>query len=167
MVSYPTNNSVLCSLLDRNFGVILHRTLRDGYMIQLYYHCWEIALGKVCTLGLIFHHCNTICASFTIYYLAIFYCSHYKNSYLLSILHFYHHLFSELVHLHNFPLYWVCWGHKRFLVFGCRVVWERPSSSYTSHRLINSRSSTWGKIPTVLQNYALGGPTRVYKYKVA
>ena len=35
---------------------------------------------------------------------------------------FYHHLFTEHVHLYNFPLYWVCWGHKRFLVFGCRVV---------------------------------------------
>ena len=35
VVSYPTNNSVLCSPLDRNFGVILHRTLWDGYMIQL------------------------------------------------------------------------------------------------------------------------------------
>ena len=36
VVSYPTNNLFLCSPLDRNFGVILHRTLRDGYMIQLY-----------------------------------------------------------------------------------------------------------------------------------
>ena len=40
-------------------------------------------------------------------------------------------------------------------------------SSYTSHGLINLRSSTWGKIATVLQNSALGGPTRVYKNKVA
>ena len=31
-----TNNFFLCSLLDKNFGVILHRMLRDGYMIQLY-----------------------------------------------------------------------------------------------------------------------------------
>ena len=44
---------------------------------------------------------------------------------------------------------------------------ERPSSSYTSHRLINLRSSTWGKIATILQNSVLGGPTRVYKNKVA
>ena len=36
VVSYPTNNLFLCSPLDRNFGVILHHTLRDGYMIQLY-----------------------------------------------------------------------------------------------------------------------------------
>jgi len=35
-VSYPTNNFFLCSLLDKNFGVILHHTLRDGHMIQLY-----------------------------------------------------------------------------------------------------------------------------------
>ena len=31
-----TINFFLCSLLDRNFGVILHRILRDGRMIQLY-----------------------------------------------------------------------------------------------------------------------------------
>ena len=105
--------------------------------------------------------------TFIISYLAVFIFSDYKNLYLLSILHLYPHLFAELVHLYNLPLYWVCWGHKRFLVFGCRVVWERPSSSYTSHGLINLRSSTWGKIATVLQNSALGGPTRVYKNKVA
>ena len=91
--------------------------------------------------------------------LLFFYCSHYKNSYLLSILHFYHHLFAELVHLYNLPLYWVCWGHKRFLVFDCRVAWERLSSSHASHGLINLRSSTWGKFATVLQTSALGGPT--------
>jgi hypothetical protein len=104
--------------------------------------------------------------TFVTCYLAIFIFSDYKNLYLLSILHFYHHLFAELVHLYNLPLYWVCWGHKRFLVFGCRVVWEIPSSTYASHGLINLRSSTWGKIATVLQNSALGGPTRVYKNKL-
>ena len=36
VVSYPTNDFFLCSPLDRNFGVILRCTLRDGYMIQLY-----------------------------------------------------------------------------------------------------------------------------------
>ena len=89
-----------------------------------------------------------------------------KNIFLPSILHSYHHLFIELVHLYILPLYWVCWGHKRFLVFDCRVVWERPSSSYASHGLINLRSSTWGKIATVLQNSALGGPTRVYNSRI-
>ena len=48
--------------------------------------------------------------------LLFFYCSHYKNSYLLSILHFYHHLFAELVHLYKLPLYLVCWGHKRLFI---------------------------------------------------
>ena len=104
--------------------------------------------------------------TFVTCYLTIFVISDYKNLFLLSILHLYHHLFAELVHLYNLPLYWVCWGHKRFLVFGCRVVWERPSSSYASHGLINLRSSTWGKIATVLQTSALGGPTRVYKNKL-
>ena len=39
-----------------------------------------------------------------------------KNLYLPSILHLYHHLFAELVHLYNLPLYWVCWGHKRLFI---------------------------------------------------
>ena len=45
------------------------------------------------------------------------------------------------------------------LLFGCRVAWERPSSSYASYGLINLRSSTWGKFATILQTSALGGPT--------
>ena len=52
----------------------------------------------------------------------LFYCSYYKNQYLLSLLHFYHHLFAELVHLYNLPLYLVCWGHKRLFIIwlqGC------------------------------------------------
>jgi hypothetical protein len=120
--------------------------LRDLHMIQLCQHCWEFALVKVRTLGLVFKHCNTIFYPFTIGYLAVFIISYYKNLYLLSILHLFYHLFAEVVHLYNLPLYWVCWGHKRFLVFDCRVAWERPSSTYTSHGLINLRSSTWGKI---------------------
>ena len=35
VVSYRTNNFFLCSPLDKNFGVILHHMLRDGYVIQL------------------------------------------------------------------------------------------------------------------------------------
>ena len=35
VVSYPTNNFIFCSPLDKNFGVILCRTLRDYHMIQL------------------------------------------------------------------------------------------------------------------------------------
>ena len=89
----------------------------------------------------------------------LFLLSDYKNLYLLSILHLYLHLFAELVHLYNLPLYWMCWGHKSSLLFGCRVVWERPSSSYASYGLINLRSSTWGKFATVLQTCALAGPT--------
>ena len=83
-----------------------------------------------------------------------------KNLYLPSIYHLYHHLFTELVHLYNLPLYWVCWGHKRLFVIWLQVcLRERPSSSYASHGLINLRSSTWGKFATVLQIFALGGPT--------
>ena len=60
--------------------------------------------------------------TFIISYLAAFIFSDYKNYYLLSILHLYHHLFAELVHLYNLPLYWVCWGHKRLFIIwlqGC------------------------------------------------
>ena len=60
--------------------------------------------------------------TFIISYLGVFIISDYKNLYLLSILHLYHHLFAELVHLDNLPLYWVCWGHKRLFVIwlqGC------------------------------------------------
>ena len=79
-----------------------------------------------------------LCSIFITCYLTVFIFSDYKNLYLLSILHLYHHLFAELVHLYNLPLYWVFWGHRRFLVFDCKVVWERPSSSYTSHGLRES-----------------------------
>jgi hypothetical protein len=107
-----------------------------------------------------------LCSLLLLVTLLFFHCSDYKNLYLLSILHLYHHLFAELVHLYNLPLYWVCWGHKRLLVFDCKVVWERPSSSYTSHGLINLRSSTWGKFAAVLQNSALGGPTESTRIKL-
>ena len=58
--------------------------------------------------------------TFIISYLAVFIFSDYKNYYLLSIYHLYHHLFAELVHLYNLTLYWVCWGHKTlcYLVAG-------------------------------------------------
>ena len=126
----------------------------------------ELALVKIWTLGLVSYHCNTIYAHFYRSLPCCFFISDYNYLYLLSILHLYHHLFAELVHLYNFPLYWVCWGHKRFPIFGCRVVWERPSSSYAFHGLINLMSSTWGKSATVLENYRLGGPTRLYKKKL-
>ena len=85
-------------------------------MIQLYQHCLEIALANVWTLGLIFKHCNTICAHFFTCYLAIFNCSYHKNQYLLSLLRLYHHLFAELLHQYKLPLYLVYWGHKRLFV---------------------------------------------------
>ena len=119
----------------------------------------ELALVKVWTLGLVSYHCNTVYAPFIISYLAVFIISDYKNLYLPSILHLYHHLSAELVDLYNLPLYWVCWDTRDSLLFGCRVVWERPSSSYASHGLINLRSSTWGKFATVLQTCALARPT--------
>ena len=123
---------------------------------------WKASLAiRICrspTIAIVFT------LTFIISYLAVFIFSYYKNLYLPSILHLYHHLFAEhlfaeLVHLYNLPLYWVCWDTRDSLLFGCRVAWERPSSSYPSHGLINLRSSTWGKFATVLQTSALGGPT--------
>ena len=64
---------------------------------------------------------------FTICYLAVFIYSDYKNIFLPSILHFYHHLFAELVHLYNLPLYWVCWGHN-----GLFVIWLQGCLRETS-----------------------------------
>src|SRR3989337_883775 len=63
-----------------------------------------------------------LCSVLSIATLLFFYFSYYKNQYLLSLLHLYHHLFAELVHLYNLPLYSVCWGHKRLFVIwlqGC------------------------------------------------
>ena len=81
------------------------------------------------------------------------------KTYIPSILYLYHHLFAEIVHLYNLPLYWVCWGHKRLFSIWLQGFWERPYSSYASHGLINLRSSTWGEFATSLQTSTLGGPT--------
>ena len=134
-------------------------------MIQLHQHCWEIALAKVRTLGLIFMHCNTICAPFTIYYLAVFYCSHYKNSYLLSILHFYHHLFAKLVHLYKLPLYLVCWGHKRLFIiwlWGCLrdTIFSLCLPQIDKPQVIHLRENCY--CPTKLCTWR---PNNVYKKK--
>ena len=63
-----------------------------------------------------------LCTILSIATLLFFYCSYYKNQYVLSILHLYHHLFAELVHLYKLPLYLVCQGHKRLFIIwlqGC------------------------------------------------
>ena len=57
-----------------------------------------------------------LCSLLLLATLLFFYCSYYKNQYVLSLLHLYHHLFAELVHLYNLPLYLMCWGHKRLFV---------------------------------------------------
>ena len=136
----------------------------SNYVIIVERTCTSESMNpRPCFLALQYRLCSLL----SLVTLLFLYFPYYKDLYLPSILHLYHHLFAELVHLYNLPLYWVCWGHKRFLVFDCRVVWERQSSSYASHGLINLRSSTWGKFATVLPNSTLGGPTRVHKKKVA
>src|SRR3990170_1891466 len=42
-----------------------------------------------------------LCSVLSISTLLFFYCSYYKNQYLLSLLRLYHHLFTELVHLYK------------------------------------------------------------------
>ena len=64
-----------------------------------------------------------------------------KNTFLPSILHFYHHLFAELVHLYNLHCIG-CVGDRRDFLYLVARSFERLSSSYASHRLINLRSST-------------------------
>ena len=128
----------------------------SNYVIIVERTCTSESMNpRPCFLALQYH-LRSLSSLVTLLFL---YFSDYKNLYLPSIYHLYYHLFAELVHLYNLPLYWVCWGHKRLFVFGCRVVWERPTSSYASHGLINLGSSTWGKFATVLQTCALAGPT--------
>ena len=119
----------------------------------------ELALVKVWTLGLVSTHWIPFTLNFIISYLAVFIFSDYKNLYLPSILHLYHHLFAKLVHLYNLPLYWVCWGHKRLFVIWLQGCLRETIFILPSHGLITLRSSTWGKFSTVLQTSALGGPT--------
>ena len=118
----------------------------------------ELALVKVWTLGLVSKHCNTVYAHF--YHLlpcCFFYIFRIQKP--ISTIHI--ALVSPSLR-RTYTIYHCigCVGDTRdSLLFGCMVVWERPSSSYASHGLINLRSSTWGKFATVLQTSALGGPT--------
>ena len=86
-------------------------------MVQLCYYCWEDLHQRKYEPQALFQR---IAIPFTLTfinsYLTVFIISDYKNLYLPSIYHLYHHLFAELVHLYNLPLYWVCWGHKRLFV---------------------------------------------------
>src|SRR5215216_689887 len=45
-----------------------------------------------------------LCSLLSFVTLLFFYCYYYKNQYLLSLLHLYHHLFAELVHLYVFDV---------------------------------------------------------------
>ena len=112
MVSYPT----IISLFVLRYWWLWSDSLLhvEGllYDLSMLLLLRELALVKVRTLDLVSYHCNTVYAHF----------SDYKNLYLPSILHLYHHLFAELVQLYNLPLYWVCWGHKRLFAIwlqGC------------------------------------------------
>ena len=163
----PYNNFFVWSPLFELWSELFVARERFTYDSTMLVLLRELALVKVWTLGLVSKHCNTVYAHFC--YLLPCYFILFALQKPISTIHT--TLVSPSLRRTSAPIQLtivlVCWGHKRFLVFDCRVVWERPSSSYASHGLINLRSSTWGKFATVLQNSALGGPTRVYKKKVA
>ena len=119
----------------------------------------ELALVKVWTLGLVSTHCNTIFAHFYHLRPCCFYIFRLQKP--ISTIHI--ALVSPSLRRTSAPIQFTivgCVGDTRdSLLFGCRIVWERPSSSYASYVLINLRSSTWGKFATVLQTSALGDPT--------
>ena len=104
--------------------------------------------------------------TFIISYLSVFIFSYYKNLYLPSILHLYHHLFAELVHLYNLPLYWVCWGHKRLFVIwlqGClrETIFILCLPQINKPQVIHLREICY--CPTNLYTWR---PNNVYKKKV-
>ena len=119
----------------------------------------ELALVKVWTLGLVSYHCNTIYAHFYCLLPCCFY--YFRLQKPLSTIHI--ALVSPSLRRTSAPIQFTIvlgvLGTQETLLFGCRVVWERPSSSYASYGLINLRSSTWGKFAIVLQTCALAGPT--------
>ena len=89
--------------------------------VLFYYRLWNRSIIKN-NFEVVSYPTIPFVLTFIISYLAVFIFSDYKKLYLLSILHLYHHLFAELVHLYNLSLYWVCWGHKRLFVIwlqGC------------------------------------------------
>ena len=119
----------------------------------------ELTLAKVWTLGYVSTHCNTVYAHFYHLLPCCFY--YFRLQKLLSTIHI--PLVSPSLCRTSAPIQFAIvlgvLGTQETLLFGCRVAWERPSSSYASYGLINLRSSTWGKFATVLQTCALTGPT--------
>ena len=123
MVSYPTNNFVLCSPLDKNFwrdsSSDVEGCLYDPIILALLRDCTSESMNPRPHFQALQYRLRSLLLVAT---LLFFYCSYYKNQYLLSLLHLYHHLFAELVHLYNLLLYLVCCGHKRLFVIwlqGC------------------------------------------------
>ena len=110
-------------LRDRNFGVTFVArwgiAIWFNYVIIVERTCTSESMNpRPCFEALQYRLCSLL----SLVTLLFFIFSYYKNLYLSSILHLYHHLFAELVHLYNLPLYWVCWGHKRLFVIwlqGC------------------------------------------------
>ena len=126
VVSYPTIISTFVLRYQWLWSdSLLHveGLLYDLIMLSL---LRELALMKVYEPQALFRSIAIpFVLTFIISYLAVFIISYYKYPYLLSILHLYHHLFAELVHLYNLPLYWVCWGHKRLFVIWFSGLFER------------------------------------------
>ena len=105
----------LVSFFDARWGIVIW----FNYVIIVEILCTSESMNpRPCFQALQYRFLLTLVTC----YLAVFIFSNYKNLYLLSILHLYHHLFAELVHVYNLPVYWVCWGHKTLFVIwlqGC------------------------------------------------
>ena len=105
--------------------------------------------------------------TFTISYLAVFIISDYKNLYLPSILHLYHHLVAKLVHLYNLPLYWICWGHKRIFVIWLQVYLRDTIFILHLPRIDKPQVIHLREICYCPTNLSTWRPNNIYKKKVS
>ena len=79
----------------------------SSYVIIVERTCTSESMNpRPCFLALQYRLCSLLSLATLLFLLD------YKYLYLLSILHLYHHLFAELVHLYNLPLYWLCWWYE-------------------------------------------------------
>ena len=142
VVSYPTIISTFVLRYQWLWSDSLLHVEGLLYDLSMLLLLRELALVKVRTLGLVPIIAIPFTLTFTTCYLAVFIISDYKNLYLPSILHLYHHLFSELVHLYNLPLYWVCCGLNRLFFIWLQGCLRETIFTLRLPRIYKPRSST-------------------------
>ena len=135
----------------------------SNYVIIVERTCTSESMNPRTCFNALQYHLRSLLSLVTM----LFIISDYKNLYLPSILHLYHHIFAELVHLYNLPLYWMCWGHKRLF-----VIWLQDCLRETIFIL----HLLWIDKPQVIHlreifycptNLCTWRPNNVYKKKVA